>query len=235
MAGFQEPPSKKVKKDDSFNGSGSTGHIAVQQIVNGISPYNGNNKSKNGNDYSSFNQNGVPSGIKNTDHLKGLNKQRRSLPIFPVRGKLLEELKKNETVIIIGETGSGKTTQIPQYIHEERWDRSGMICVSQPRRVAAVTVAKRVAEEMGTNIGGLVGYTVRFEDTCNTGVTKLKYATDGMLLREAISDPTLMKYAWVILDEAHERTISTDVLFGVVKAAQKKRKSEGREPLKIIV
>lgn len=273
MAGFQEPPSKKVKKDDSFTG-GNTGHIVVQQspsrpstpharllkspgfspnngtsngnnklntdmshmkMMNGIPSFNESKKMKSENNNPPVNQNGVPRGIKNMDNLKNISKQRRSLPIFPVSGKLLEELKKSDTVIIIGETGSGKTTQIPQYIHEERWDRAGMICISQPRRVAAVTVAKRVAEEMNTDIGGLVGYTVRFEDTCSTGVTKLKYATDGMILREAISDPFLMKYAWIILDEAHERTISTDVLFGIVKAAQKKRKSEGKEPLKIIV
>ncbi|XP_057392652.1 ATP-dependent RNA helicase DHX33 isoform X3 [Balaenoptera acutorostrata] len=133
-----------------------------------------------------------------------------------------------------GETGSGKTTQIPQYLYEGGIGRQAIIAVTQPRRVAAISLATRVSDEKRTELGKLVGYTVRFDDVTSED-TKIKFLTDGMLLREAISDSLLRKYSCVILDEAHERTIHTDVLFGVVKAAQKRRKELGKLPLKVIV
>ncbi|XP_075992156.1 ATP-dependent RNA helicase DHX33-like [Anticarsia gemmatalis] len=159
---------------------------------------------------------------------------RRQLPVYMVRNRLLEEIRKNETMILIGETGSGKTTQIPQLIHEQRIEGSGAIAVTQPRRVAAITIALRVAAEMNTEIGSIVGYSVRFEDVTSPR-TKVKYLTDGMLLREAIIDPLLKKYSVIILDEAHERTVSTDVLFGIVKLAQKDRNEHKLNPLKLII
>uniref|UniRef100_A0A8C5DK58 ATP-dependent RNA helicase DHX33 n=1 Tax=Gouania willdenowi TaxID=441366 RepID=A0A8C5DK58_GOUWI len=133
-----------------------------------------------------------------------------------------------------GETGSGKTTQIPQYLYEAGIGRLGLIAVTQPRRVAAISLAGRVAEERRTQLGKLVGYTVRFEDVTSSE-TKLKFMTDGMLLREAIGDPMLLRYTVVVLDEAHERTVHTDVLFGVVKSAQRKRREMNKIPLKVIV
>ncbi|XP_056412357.1 ATP-dependent RNA helicase DHX33 isoform X2 [Hyla sarda] len=133
-----------------------------------------------------------------------------------------------------GETGSGKTTQIPQYLYESSIGRQGIIGVTQPRRVAAISLATRVSEERKTELSKLVGYTVRFEDVTSEE-TKIKFLTDGMLLREAIGDPLLRRYSVVILDEAHERTVHTDVLFGVVKTAQKKRKELGKLPLKVII
>lgn len=160
--------------------------------------------------------------------------QRRKLPVYLVRMRLLEEIRKNETCIIIGETGSGKTTQIPQMIHEVRMEGQGMVGVTQPRRVAAITIAMRVASEMNTRVGEIVGYTVRFEDV-SSSKTKVKYLTDGMLLREAMGDPLLLKYSVIVLDEAHERTVSTDVLFGIIKLAQKERKEQKTNQLKIIV
>ncbi|NXX51613.1 DHX33 helicase, partial [Tricholaema leucomelas] len=135
---------------------------------------------------------------------------------------------------LLGETGSGKTTQVPQYLYEAGIGRQGIIAVTQPRRVAAIALATRVSSERTTELGRLVGYTVRFEDlSCQE--TRIKFLTDGMLLREAIGDPMLRSYSVVILDEAHERTIHTDVLFGVVKAAQKRRKDLGKVPLKVII
>ena len=104
------------------------------------------------------------------------------------------------------------------------------ICVTQPRRVAAVTVAKRVAEERGCLLGTSVGYRVRFDDCTDRqgrNTTRIIYATDGMLLREAMSDPLLTRYSIVILDESHERSLQTDILFGVVKRAMDSRRSEG--------
>nr|XP_002131667.1 ATP-dependent RNA helicase DHX33 [Ciona intestinalis] len=156
------------------------------------------------------------------------------LPIFAVRQRLIEEFKKSETSIVIGETASGKTTQIPQFLYNCGLHKNGLIACTQPRRVAAITIAQRVAQEMGTPVGQEVGFCVRFEDSTSSQ-TRIKYMTDGMLLRESIGDRLLKKYSIIILDEAHERTIQTDVLFGVVKYAQVQRKAENHRKLRLIV
>ncbi|KAK7491290.1 hypothetical protein BaRGS_00017391 [Batillaria attramentaria] len=158
---------------------------------------------------------------------------RERLPIYSVKAHLLTEVSKVPTAIIIGETGSGKTTQIPQYLYE-RGVNKRQIAVTQPRRVAAISLAQRVAEEAGVELGKQVGYCVRFEDVTSQE-TKIKFMTDGMLLRETLLDPTLKRYSVVILDEAHERTVQTDILFGVVKEAQRRREESSMHPLKIIV
>uniref|UniRef100_A0A3B1JPM1 RNA helicase n=1 Tax=Astyanax mexicanus TaxID=7994 RepID=A0A3B1JPM1_ASTMX len=160
-----------------------------------------------------------------------LDSQRKQLPIYQARSQLLSQLRQLHNAVLIGETGSGKTTQIPQYLYEAGIGRQGLIGVTQPRRVAAISLAGRVAQEKNCSLGKLVGYTVRFEDVTSSE-TKIKFMTDGMLLREAIGDPLLLRYTVVILDEAHERTIHTDVLFGVVKSAQRKRKEHNKIPLK---
>ncbi|CAK1549813.1 unnamed protein product [Leptosia nina] len=167
---------------------------------------------------------------ENPDDIKEM---RKLLPVYAVRHRILEEIRKHDTMIIVGETGSGKTTQIPQILHEHRLEDTAAIAVTQPRRVAAITLALRVATEMSADIGSFVGYCVRFEDVTSPK-TKVIYLTDGMLLREAIMDPLLMKYSIIVLDEAHERTVNTDVLFGIVKLAQKERKLRGSK-LKVIV
>ncbi|XP_026228815.1 ATP-dependent RNA helicase DHX33 [Anabas testudineus] len=160
--------------------------------------------------------------------------QRKQLPIYQAKPQLLNQLRQLHNAVLIGETGSGKTTQIPQYLYEAGIGRQGIIAITQPRRVAAISLAGRVAEEKRTQLGKLVGYTVRFEDVTSSE-TKLKFMTDGMLLREAIGDPLLLRYTVVVLDEAHERTVHTDVLFGVVKTAQRKRRELSKIPLKVIV
>lgn len=120
-------------------------------------------------------------------------------------------------MIVVAETGSGKTTQLPQYLHEAGFTSNGQkVGCTQPRRVAAMSVAARVAEEMGTKVGYEVGYSIRFED-CTSDKTVLKYMTDGMLLREFLTEPDLAGYSALIIDEAHERTLSTDILFALVK------------------
>ncbi|PIK41418.1 putative ATP-dependent RNA helicase DHX8-like [Apostichopus japonicus] len=134
--------------------------------------------------------------------------QRESLPIFKLKVQLV---------------------QITQYLAETGFTVRGKIGCTQPRRVAAMSVAKRVAEEFGCRLGQEVGYTIRFED-CTTPETKIKYMTDGMLLRECLIDADLTQYGVIMLDEAHERTIHTDVLFGLLKKAIKKRSD-----LKLIV
>ncbi|KAG6991129.1 pre-mRNA-splicing factor ATP-dependent RNA helicase-like protein cdc28 [Physcia stellaris] len=148
---------------------------------------------------------------------------RRSLPIFQYRDDLITAINEYQVLIIVGETGSGKTTQIPQYLHEAGYTKDDFIVgCTQPRRVAAMSVAARVAEEMGVKLGNEVGYSIRFEDN-TTDKTVLKYMTDGMLLREFMSDPLLSRYSCLLLDEAHERSLATDILFGLLKEVSKIR------------
>ncbi|KAK6133908.1 hypothetical protein DH2020_032337 [Rehmannia glutinosa] len=154
-----------------------------------------------------------------------IEQHRKALPIAAVQKRLLEEVSNNDILIIVGETGSGKTTQLPQYLFNGGFCRNGgIIGITQPRRVAAVTVAKRVSEECGVTLGQKVGYAIRFEDVTSSS-TRIKYMTDGLLLREALLDPCLSKYSVIIVDEAHERTVQTDVLLGLLKTVQKTRSS----------
>ncbi|AES62983.1 ATP-dependent RNA helicase DHX8 [Medicago truncatula] len=133
-----------------------------------------------------------------------------------------EAVHDNQVLVVIGETGSGKTTQVTQYLAEVGYTTRGKIGCTQPRRVAAMSVAKRVAEEFGCRLGEEVGYAIRFED-CTGPDTVIKYMTDGMLLREILVDESLSQYSVIMLDEAHERTIYTDVLFGLLKQLVKRR------------
>lgn len=164
---------------------------------------------------------------KRTD--KTIKEQRESLPVFAFRKQLIQAVKENQILIVVGETGSGKTTQLTQYLAEAGFTGNGIIGCTQPRRVAAISVAKRVAEEVGCKLGNEVGYTIRFDDKTSPA-TCIKYMTDGMLLREILLDQELKRYSVIMLDEAHERTISTDVLFALLKLTVKRRPE-----LKIIV
>lgn len=160
-----------------------------------------------------------------------LLKVRKTLPVYRHKEAILGYLKENSVTILIGETGSGKSTQIPQFILEglEKNDK-GRIAVTQPRRVAAINLATRVSQESGCRVGDRVGYSVRFDNTTNSR-TRLKYLTDGMLLRELMLDKKLREYTHVIIDEAHERTILTDLILGFLKEL-----INGERPdLKIIV
>ncbi|CAG2103964.1 unnamed protein product [Medioppia subpectinata] len=151
-----------------------------------------------------------------------LIEQRMSLPIYTFKDQLVRAVFDNQILIVIGETGSGKTTQITQYLAEAGYTARGKIGCTQPRRVAAMSVAKRVAEEYGCRLGQEIGYTIRFED-CTSPETQIKYMTEGMLLRECLIDPDMKQYAVIMLDEAHERTVCTDVLFGLLKKSVKNR------------
>jgi ATP-dependent RNA helicase DHX8/PRP22 len=151
-----------------------------------------------------------------------IKEQRESLPAFKMRRQFLDAVRQYQLLIVVGDTGSGKTTQLTQYLAEDGFANEGMIGCTQPRRVAAMSVAARVADEVGCPLGEEVGYTIRFEDkTCDR--TKIKYMTDGIMQREILLDPTLSKYSVIMLDEAHERTIATDVLFGLLKKTLKRR------------
>uniref|UniRef100_A0A915PAA4 RNA helicase n=1 Tax=Meloidogyne floridensis TaxID=298350 RepID=A0A915PAA4_9BILA len=162
-------------------------------------------------------------------------RKRMALPVWDYREKFLELLNKNQCLVLVGETGSGKTTQIPQwcldYAREKgvMMGKKYMVACTQPRRVAAMSVANRVADELDVQLGQEVGYSIRFED-CVSDRTILKYCTDGMLLREAMNNPLLEQYEVILLDEAHERTLATDILMGLIKEITKQRKD-----LKIVV
>ncbi|KAK8212052.1 ATP-dependent RNA helicase-like protein DHX8 [Phyllosticta capitalensis] len=151
-----------------------------------------------------------------------IKEQRESLPVYKFRKQLIEAVHNHQLLIVVGDTGSGKTTQLTQYFAEEGFANEGIIGCTQPRRVAAMSVAQRVADEVGCKLGAEVGYTIRFED-CTSPETKIKYMTDGIMQREILMDPMLTKYSVIMLDEAHERTIATDVLFGLLKKTLKKR------------
>ena len=153
---------------------------------------------------------------------ESIQEQRRSLPAYSCRDSLLKLIRDNQVCIIIGETGSGKTTQLTQFLYEDGLSKSGVIACTQPRRVAAMSVAKRVAQEMDVRLGDEVGYSIRFEDVTNEK-TKIKYMTEGILLRETLADSQLGEYSCIIMDEAHERTINTDVLLGLFKNLLAKR------------
>ncbi|KAK9808882.1 hypothetical protein WJX72_005695 [[Myrmecia] bisecta] len=152
------------------------------------------------------------------------------LPVRVVAGKVLNTIRQHPVTVIIAETGSGKTTQISQILYEAGLGREGRIGVTQPRRVAAVSVARRVAEERGGRVGQEVGYAVRFEERVSTQ-TVIKYLTDGTLLRECLEDPELNQYSVIVLDEAHERSLNTDILFGLLKRLVYVR----AKPLKLVI
>ncbi|KIJ45233.1 hypothetical protein M422DRAFT_227959 [Sphaerobolus stellatus SS14] len=160
---------------------------------------------------------------------KTLKEQREFLPAFACRDDLLRVIRDNQVVVVVGETGSGKTTQLAQFLYEDGYCAYGIVGCTQPRRVAAMSVAKRVSEEMECKLGSTVGYAIRFED-CTSAETKIKYMTDGVLLRESLNEGDLDRYSVIILDEAHERSLSTDVLMGLLRKILSRRRD-----LKLIV
>ncbi|KAI1471159.1 P-loop containing nucleoside triphosphate hydrolase protein [Daldinia caldariorum] len=151
-------------------------------------------------------------------------KARRNLPVYKQRQEFLDLYHKSQILVFVGETGSGKTTQIPQYVVYDELPHLNrkMVACTQPRRVAAMSVAQRVADELDVTLGEEVGYSIRFEDKTSSK-TMLKYMTDGMLLREAMHDHDMSRYSCIILDEAHERTLATDILMALLKQVTRRR------------
>ena len=172
-----------------------------------------------------------------------IQEARLGLPVVAEEQKIMEAIYNNQVVVIWGATGSGKTTQIPQFLFEAGFGSPesptpGMIGVTQPRRVAAVSMAKRVNEELG-NASGKVSYQIRFDSTASQK-TAIKYMTDGILIREIANDFALLKYSAIIIDEAHERCTNTDILIGMVSRIVDLRESMSKEdpkmtPLKLII
>ena len=203
---------KKVKKEKSSESSSDT------EVLNQ------NNSVENKINEEKINK--FTGKVYGKDYYKLLQK-RMTLPVWSSKKQILDLVEKNRIVIIQGETGSGKTTQIPQFLLEAGY-YGGIVC-TQPRRVAAMSIAKRVSQEMDVELGEQVGYTVRFDDKTSKN-TLIKYVTDGLLLKEATTDHELNKYQIIIIDEAHERTLATDILFGFLKELMEKRKE-----LKLII
>lgn len=170
-------------------------------------------------------------GLDYTPKYIDILKIRRELPVHAQRDEFLKIYQENQIMVFVGETGSGKTTQIPQFVLFDEMPHllNTQVACTQPRRVAAMSVAQRVAEEMDVKLGEEVGYSIRFENKTSPK-TILKYMTDGMLLREAMEDHDLKRYSCIILDEAHERTLATDILMGLLKQVVQRRPD-----LKIII
>ncbi|OXV11859.1 hypothetical protein Egran_00379 [Elaphomyces granulatus] len=189
---------------------------------------------------------------------RGLYESRRKLPIFPYADDIRKRLRDTNVMLLVGETGSGKSTQIPQFLVDEDWCRpkrvnitqmdgtqkpvtvGGCIAITEPRRVAAISLARRVAEEMGTPLGSSspaskVGYSVRF-DTSISPSTRIKFLTEGMLLQEMLHDPWLTKYSAVLVDEVHERGINVDLVLGFLRnLISENPEGRGCIPLKVVV
>jgi ATP-dependent RNA helicase DHX8/PRP22 len=146
-------------------------------------------------------------------------------PVESKREEILRKLRSNQFVMIRGDTGCGKTTQIPKYLLEEY----GSVVCTQPRRIAAISMSRRVSEELNTEVGDVVGYKIRFEEM-SSDRTRIWFVTDGVLLRECIKDRLLMKYDAIIIDEAHERSINTDTIIGYCKDLVQERKD-----LKVVI
>lgn len=147
---------------------------------------------------------------------------RKDLPIFAKMEEILAAVRKNQVTIVIGETGSGKSTQLPGFLYANGIARTGAIAITEPRRIAAVSLARFVARELDVTLGAEVGYKVRF-DNKTSAKTEIKFLTDGMLLREAVENPDLANYSVIMVDEAHERNTNIDLILGLLKRLIKKR------------
>jgi ATP-dependent RNA helicase DHR2 len=166
---------------------------------------------------------------------------RKALPIWSQAETIKASLKKNNVLVLTGETGSGKSTQVPQFLAAEPWCTK-CIAITQPRRVAAIALARRVAEEMGTFMGSQsptakVGYSVRFDNATGPG-TKIKFLTEGMLLQEMLRDPAMSQYSAIVVDEVHERSVNVDLILGFLKNLvddMESGSSKRKEPLKVVI
>ena len=201
------------------------------------------------------------------ERAKALWQVRKTLPIWEHAAEVRQGLREKDVMLLVGETGSGKSTQVPQVLASESWCRAqnvtfsddsalstdqkkggnaanvivgGCIAITEPRRVAAITLARRVAEEMGTPLGSsspasTVGYSVRFDNSTSAG-TRIKFLTEGMLLQEMLRDPWLKAYSAVVVDEVHERGVNVDLVIGFMRQmVAGKNEGRGGIPLKVVI
>ncbi|EMD96942.1 hypothetical protein COCC4DRAFT_199617 [Bipolaris maydis ATCC 48331] len=175
--------------------------------------------------------------LQKRDELRSV---RKSLPIWPQADSIRAALQKNNILVLTGETGSGKSTQLPQFLTNESWC-TGCIAITQPRRVAAISLARRVAEEMGSLLGdkgpaAKVGYSVRFDNAVGKH-TKVKFLTEGMLLQEMLRDPNMSQYSAIVVDEVHERSVNVDLILGFLRnlVADEENNKKRKHPLKVVV
>ncbi|HRZ90863.1 MAG TPA: helicase-related protein, partial [Spirochaetia bacterium] len=153
----------------------------------------------------------------------------KELPVYQQKDRILDSLREHQVIVVESPTGSGKTTQIPVILHEAGYARNGIIGVTQPRRIAAISVTDFISRQLGTPVPGLVGYKMRFEDKTDTS-TLIKIMTDGILLQEMKLDPLLSRYGVLMVDEAHERSLNIDFILGLLK-----RVMEARPEFKVVV
>ncbi|EFQ99033.1 ATP-dependent RNA helicase DHX8 [Nannizzia gypsea CBS 118893] len=250
-----ESETKKPRISDNGTESDRTSEKIIQ---NGA-----HNHEKNISNFKAPSRNGTAKSDPNAgstnlrEKARVLLETRKKLPIFAHADEIRGHLRRTDVMLLVGETGSGKSTQVPQFLTDEDWCRpksvkipcsrnkqtttvGGCIAITQPRRVAAVSLARRVAEEVGSPLGSAspaskVGYAVRF-DTSVSPSTRIKFMTDGMLLQEMLSDPWLTKYSAIVVDEVHERGINVDLLLGFLRnIATGSKEGRGGVPLKIVV
>ncbi|KAL4749258.1 hypothetical protein BDW72DRAFT_136086 [Aspergillus terricola var. indicus] len=242
------------KEDEAVK---STGEAAIDKPLSKDRPEKRKHKQKkHSRPYKDEKNGGRTASLKKK--AQALYEIRKNLPIFAHGDEIRQHLRKNDVMLLIGETGSGKSTQIPQFLVDESWCRpakttivqedgskkeavvGGCIAITQPRRVAAISLARRVAEEMGTPLGSSspaskVGYSVRF-DTSVSPSTRVKFLTEGMLLQEMLHDPWLTKYSAIVVDEVHERGVNVDLVMGFLRnLVAGKREGRGGVPLKAVV
>ena len=253
-----EPPPKKFKIDESVSVQQSqpkrtlTSHLPSRHLGGGEQ-----RPTKKPSDLKVSNKRMSPQNPGLKDKANALLKCRNKLPIWTHTQEIRDSLHSNNVLLLAGETGSGKSTQVPQFLIDELWCRpqsvsitqdgvsktvkvGGCIAVTEPRRVAAITLARRVAEEMGTPLGSTspaskVGYSVRFDNSTSPS-TRIKFLTEGMLLQEMLRDPWLRQYSAVIVDEVHERGVNVDLVMGLLRnMLAGENEGRGGLPLKVAV
>ena len=148
--------------------------------------------------------------------------QPQDLPVYQQRDRILDEIKRNQVIVVESPTGSGKTTQLPLILHNAGYGRDGIIGVTQPRRIAAVSVSDYISRQLGETVPGTVGYKMRFEDK-TVPATRIKIMTDGTLLQEMKTDNLLSSYSVIMVDEAHERSLNIDFILGLLKQVLEER------------
>ncbi|PQE14144.1 hypothetical protein CJF31_00006670 [Rutstroemia sp. NJR-2017a BVV2] len=247
------------KQSITHNGTLNTGASNQAGKVKSVGGQNGKQRFSPKPNGSEGSKNGVPNKNELERAAKELEKFRKSLPVFERIKELRHALRIHDVLLLTAETGSGKSTQIPQFMYDQPWCQKqtvkiknaagheedisvgGVIAITQPRRVAAITLARRVAREMGSYLGpvsntpGKVGYSVRFDTNTPPGM-KIKFVTEGTLLQEMVHDPYLRKYSAVIVDEIHERGVDVDLIAGFLRQLIHGPKiGRGGIPLKVII